>query len=320
MFDYISKFNASVAHLVEMTGHDEPYRLKKAFVETITEVLGDLKVDLFEVIAGDEGYIQRSCLEPDRPFAAERRSAVVDACHQLEIQKFCGDLTHDRYAIPIRIDSVTTDVLLVEGGELVIGELEIETITHISKLYQNYISMLHRYQHDSLTGLMNRHAFEQQMDVLHKVHAYSYYIAMIDIDHFKNINDTYGHLFGDDVLILLAKNLRDYFGAANYRHLFRFGGEEFVILMEGDEKTALELIDGFRQLIEQTAFPGVGKVTFSAGVSPINPDVPIVVSLDRADNALYKAKEEGRNRVKLCNLEALEKKESQIEEGELTLF
>lgn len=321
MSSHLSKFNVTVSHLVDMTANDEPYRLKKIFVQTIQRIIGELKLDMFEVLYSDGAYIQRNCLQPDQPFAPERRSAIIDACKQLEIQQFSGDLRHDRYAIPIRIDVVTTEVLVVEGGELTIGDEEVEAITHVAHLYQNYITLLHRYERDSLTGLMNRHSFERQIDLLHRVHAYSYHLAMIDIDHFKKVNDTYGHLFGDDVLILVAKKLKEFFGAANFRHLFRFGGEEFVVLLEGDEEVTFNSIDRFRALVEETDFPGVGRVTFSAGLASINPEVPIVVSIDHADRALYEAKGQGRNRVVLASSLGIDSKaEGEIQEGDLTLF
>jgi diguanylate cyclase (GGDEF)-like protein len=301
-----------------MTEHDEPYRLKKTLIETIQQIIGELKVDMFEVIFSEGEYIQRNCLEPDQPFAPERRETIINACKHRGIQQFTGDLSHGRYAIPIRLDTVTTEVLVVEGGELVVAEREVEAIANISRLYQNYITMLHRYERDALTGLMNRHSFERQVGVLHQVQAYSYYLAMVDIDHFKRVNDTYGHLFGDDVLILIAKKLKDFFGASHYRHLFRFGGEEFVVLMEGDDTTAYDSLDRFRVLIEETDFPGVGQVTFSAGIAPINPEVPIVVSIDRADQALYEAKRAGRNRVLMSAPVLVE--DEDIQEGDLTLF
>jgi diguanylate cyclase (GGDEF)-like protein len=316
--DYLSGISETLSRLVEMTEHDEPYRLKKTLIETIQQIIGELKIDMFEVIYSNGGYIQRNCLEPDQSFAPERRAAIIDACKHHGIQQFAGDLSHGRYAIPIRLDTVITEVLVVEGGELMVAEREVEAIANISRLYQNYITMLHRYEHDALTGLMNRHSFERQVNVLHQVQAYSYYLAMVDIDHFKRVNDTYGHLFGDDVLILIAKKLKEFFGAAHYRHLFRFGGEEFVVLLEGDDASSYDSLDQFRMLIEETDFPGVGQVTFSAGIAPINPEVPIVVSIDRADQALYEAKRAGRNRV-LMSAPVLVEDEA-IQEGDLTLF
>lgn len=207
---------------------------------------------------------------------------------------------------------------MVEGGTLVVDEEKVMMISNIAQLYQNYITMLHRYERDSLTGLMNRHSFERQVDVLHQVHAYSYYIAMIDVDHFKKVNDTYGHLFGDDVLILIAKKLKEFFGAANFRHLFRFGGEEFVVLLEGDHVTAFDSMDRYRSLVEETDFPGVGQVTLSVGLASIDPEQPIVRSIDRADQALYEAKGGGRNRVVMYD--DSQEESGTIEEGELTLF
>ena len=114
--DYLSGISETLSRLVEMTEHDEPYRLKKTLIETIQQIIGELKIDMFEVIYSNGGYIQRNCLEPDQSFAPERRAAIIDACKHHGIQQFAGDLSHGRYAIPIRLDTVTTEVLVVEGG------------------------------------------------------------------------------------------------------------------------------------------------------------------------------------------------------------
>lgn len=90
------------------------------------------------------------------------------------------------------------------------------------------------------------------------------------------------------------------------------------MLMEGDESPSFQSIDRLRALIEETDFPGVGKVTLSAGVAPINPEQPSVRSIDHADQALYEAKRSGRNQVVMSSV--LEDDEEMIQEGELTLF
>ena len=119
---------------------------------------------------------------------------------------------------------------------------------------------------------------------------------MMDIDHFKRINDQFGHVYGDEVLILLANIMRGSF--RNYDRLYRFGGEEFVVLMRkvSYEEVAHKL-EFFRKKMEAYLFPQVGKVTISIGFIQINPgDSPSNV-LGHADEALYFAKEHGRNQV-----------------------
>ena len=84
--EYFSEVNRTISHLVSMTEHDEPYRLKKTLVETIQQIIGELKIDMFEVIYCDGEYIQRNCLDPDRPFAPERRASIIEACKNHQIQ------------------------------------------------------------------------------------------------------------------------------------------------------------------------------------------------------------------------------------------
>ena len=125
---------------------------------------------------------------------------------------------------------------------------------------------------------------------------------MVDIDHFKKVNDNYGHVCGDEVLLLLAQKLRLYFRSSDL--IFRFGGEEFVLVIEPCDFDAMKAkIDQFMELVRQTHFPFVKTMTVSIGMSRISPyDFPITV-LEQADKALYYAKENGRD--KLCFFEQL---------------
>ena len=290
-------FHEAISHLADMTSHDEPLLLKQVFVETIQKILGELKIEMVEVLYDHGNYIQRSCCHAGDAFVAERRKAVITACDTQQVQRIEDFQQRVRYAIPIRIDVVSTEVLMVEGGGLVMGDKEITLITEISRIYRNYISMVHRYERDALTRLMNRHSFDQQATQVQARGGEENFIAMLDVDHFKRINDTFGHLFGDDVLILLAKKLKEFFGPERYRYLFRFGGEEFVVLLQGGQEAVTKSVDLFREMVAMTNFPGVGKVTLSAGIAPISSAVPLSASLEHADQALYEAKEGGRNRV-----------------------
>ena len=123
-----------------------------------------------------------------------------------------------------------------------------------------------------------------------------HWLAIIDIDHFKRINDRFGHLYGDEVLILLARNMKRLFRQRD--KLFRFGGEEFVIVLDRTAEASAEIVlDRFRETIEKTHFPQVGKVTVNIGFVRLDKvDVSSAI-IGRADQALYYAKQNGRNRV-----------------------
>ncbi|MDM7957923.1 GGDEF domain-containing protein [Blastomonas sp.] len=160
-------------------------------------------------------------------------------------------------------------------------------------------------QRDQLTGLPNRWAFEQQFSaaaIRAKERFEPLSVAFIDIDHFKQVNDTHGHEAGDRVLQLVAKTL-DSFGRGNC-HLARHGGEEFVIVLENTSThEAKQQIDAVREelaersLVNKDNGQSIGKVTFSAGVAPFNPGEPNRQVLRNADAALYEAKNSGRNKV-----------------------
>ncbi len=160
--------------------------------------------------------------------------------------------------------------------------------------------------HDELTGCVN---FRWTMRILEKeVERSRRYnkelsIVMIDIDHFKNINDTYGHLVGNDILKDFAKLLKDTVRAVDV--VGRYGGEEFLLILpEANVSQSLIVVDRIRKKLSQTRFMSSHlkgksiKIKFSAGIAsfPYNAsDVGELIAV--ADNALYQAKREGRDRV-----------------------
>lgn len=172
-------------------------------------------------------------------------------------------------------------------------------------LFNNQFLLLEKNNHDALTSLYNRQAFDhrmQQFTGIHRQRNSGQYtqrcLAFLDIDHFKQVNDNFGHLYGDEVLILFAGCMEKAF-----RHedmLFRYGGEEFAIILDKiDLDTATRVLERFRHSIEVNNFPMVGKVTVSIGLTTISPGTLSTVLLDRADRALYYAKETGRNKVNI---------------------
>ncbi len=156
---------------------------------------------------------------------------------------------------------------------------------------------------DALTNIYNRRMLNEyilQETKKSKRHKINLSLILLDIDHFKDINDKYGHKIGDEVLIeissLLSKNIRqsDIFG--------RWGGEEFIILLpQTNIKNAYEVAESLRKKIEKHYFDKVGKTTISLGVSMYNPKDNILDFIENADSAMYKAKYNGRNKVECFN-------------------
>ncbi len=156
---------------------------------------------------------------------------------------------------------------------------------------------------DFLTQVFNRAAFDRRLVeefARYKRYGQVFSLVLFDIDHFKNVNDTYGHLAGDRVLKAVALLINEEKRVADF--LARFGGEEFVLILPGIEKeTAGTVAEKFRRKIESTTFKFENQninITVSAGVAEVESrdELPSDV-VKRADEALYQAKSAGRNRI-----------------------
>jgi diguanylate cyclase len=158
---------------------------------------------------------------------------------------------------------------------------------------------------DPLTGLANRRAFQASLLTAIKQaeeEGYPLSVAFCDIDHFKKVNDTHGHDTGDRILKLVAEALNE--GVGEDTLVGRFGGEEFLVLFDGimARRAAMRVDEvrdelGNRSLVNRTTGEPMDCVTFSAGVAQLLPGEDPEALLKRADEALYKAKHGGRNRV-----------------------
>jgi len=180
-----------------------------------------------------------------------------------------------------------------------IDELFILTLTDITRLQQDKLNAEHNASYDKLTALLNRAKFEEHLKMKMKS-AIRYKgdlcIAVLDIDLFKNINDTYGHLIGDKILKLLAKVC-----SANIREtdiFARWGGEEFVLLMnETNLEKASIVCEKLRKITEEMEHKNLPKITISIGLTKLKENDTKNSFFKNADDALYKAKQEGRNKV-----------------------
>jgi len=164
---------------------------------------------------------------------------------------------------------------------------------------------------DELTKLPNRRALAQRyLQEMHRARRYHKSIAflMIDLDHFKQVNDTYGHLEGDAVLHELAKILTA--GARESDVCARYGGEEFgIILHETTEQGARTLAERIRAKVASATFPGGLRLTISIGVAATAEPALFTTLMERADQALYAAKQGGRNQVRVADMKSTPSKQ-----------
>lgn len=153
--------------------------------------------------------------------------------------------------------------------------------------------------HDPLTGVKNRRAMEEDMQAAVAAHARTgadYALIIFDLDHFKRINDLYGHAVGDEVLVECAGLVQRYTRKTDC--LYRFGGEEFVLLMPGVRPDGIPAVaENLRYKLEHELTNPASSITASFGVAPLHSSDDADRWMARADEALYEAKATGRNRV-----------------------
>jgi diguanylate cyclase (GGDEF)-like protein len=148
---------------------------------------------------------------------------------------------------------------------------------------------------DGLLGIGNRRMLQRELNTMASGYQ-SFSLLLIDIDHFKAINDTHGHLIGDDILRELTQSIESSLRPQDT--IGRWGGEEFLVLANGTELASAEMLaQRIRLAVEQQEFTTVGRVTVSIGVAQFQPNTSVSHTFSIADKALYAAKYAGRNRV-----------------------
>lgn len=228
---------------------------------------------------------------------------------------------HFVHCVPVAFDGKIAAVVEIVRPNMLSGP-ELDQTESFVSLYRNYLSLLEFSERDTLTGLLNRRTFDDQVNKILQ-HLSSnrdpavpggserreaqdsespHWIALVDVDRFKRINERFGHLYGDEVLTLLANLMRE-----SFRHrdkLFRFGGEEFVVVLRpAEEPDVTRVLERFRERVAGHAFPQVGQVTVSIGVAAIGEDTTLENVLENAHAALSRAKNSGRNQI--CNFAQL---------------
>lgn len=202
----------------------------------------------------------------------------------------------------------------------------LELLSDLRGVYRNLVILHDTKERDVLTKLPNRQSLDTRLlqvcehfndhRVLDTTQEKNSWIAILDIDHFKRVNDNFGHLYGDEVLLIFSQLMGKCFRYSDF--LFRFGGEEFVVILNLlTQETAVAVFNRFREAVANYHFPTVGRVTVSIGLTHVDGMSMPTTLLDHADQALYHAKDSGRNRVVLYEDMSVLTRNNDINEIEL---
>lgn len=227
----------------------------------------------------------------------KERSSLNGCTQGLIVARLCAGLTLTEWEEILSEGHFPNWLALPASGE---------SLPHLMRIQRTMEELVHQTRHDPLTGLANRRAFEKtlrmELERSYRGQA-SLALAILDLDNFKTVNDTYGHLCGDRVLVGLAGALLGHKRA--YDMAARIGGEEFALILPGSglmqaEASLGRLLDDIRS--RKISCDGVAEpisVTCSVGVVCTKGKIPISVEafVDMADKALYEAKAQGKNRV-----------------------
>jgi len=297
--------------------HDEPKRIvviyhvvdvKKQVITALTDDGNTGNIDM----PADFKRAIFNCLQSGTPHTHQ-----VNAQHTIKLHPITGTMGHVDSVIAIDTDHANEHLY--------------QSVCMVLDIYQNFILLNNENECDTLTGLLNRKTFDFKINkILAQMHSganrkedkveQKYFLAIFDIDHFKKINDQFGHLIGDEVLLMFSQLMRQSFREAD--PLFRFGGEEFVGFFECSSTHDIQnIFERFKQKVASFEFPQVGKVSVSAGFTEISTFDTSSQIIDRADTALYYAKNHGRNRVDSYELLiANGSLQDNKKEGEIELF
>jgi diguanylate cyclase (GGDEF)-like protein len=314
-----------IEHLADLTGFRDRDQLDVAVVRAIKDVLRPLGVTIYRCVGapGDERWLTRARIaHGDSTATADPLWTDISALPPLDDEPARRDcLARGKVVTIAKTNHVSMFPISTERE--VVGVLELEAIAPLApsdlamvctvlRIYGNFHDLLDHSERDPLTGLLNRQTFDRafatqgrmvsdeaemsDQNRRTKVLESAVWLGVIDIDHFKRVNDTYGHPIGDEVLLLLSRLMR-----SSFRHqdrLYRFGGEEFVVVLNAiGADTAAMAFERLRANVERFAFPQVGHITVSIGFAQTGPAETPNQAFSRADKALYHAKGHGRNRV-----------------------
>ena len=326
--------NQLLNSIVEITEQRDCVRFRESMCKTIREmtpIIGIAFVRSIEHTDSTKQVIKSYAAVYQDPSAAIYNAAywgalddlqdALNPAHILEMM-YAGHslvMTQQRTTLllPIMNHEILAEILVVRAET--ISQDSIFLLQTFARLYRNFLSLINETEQDPLTGLFNRRVLETRLasvlrtaeqnhrlmrlinsDNNRKPSPLCNYLAVFDIDKFKRINDTLGHLFGDEIIILVSNLMKEIF--RGHDALFRYGGDEFVVILTAENRAgARAALERFRAKVAEHSFPQLDQITTSIGFIEIRGgELPAAV-LGKADQALYQAKKEGRNRV--CDYE-----------------
>lgn len=331
--------NSLLSKLVSLTRERDDLSLQVSLIKTLTDFINsehvgaeksvviyhlkDIKKQIITVLTAENN--------PNSAVISADFKQVILNCIQTNSRSiYQPENNHIIKLHPLRGEMGHIDCVIAIDSDRTDEHLDV-SIAMILEIYQNFVLLNNENECDTLTGLLNRKTFDFKINkILAQMHSSTnrkedktdqvYFLAIFDIDHFKRINDEFGHLIGDEVLLMFSQLMRQSFRETD--PLFRFGGEEFVGFFEcGSTLDIQNIFERFKQKVANFEFPQVGKVTVSAGFTEISPFDTSSQIIDRADTALYYAKNHGRNRVDCYELlVANGNLQDNKKEGEIELF
>jgi diguanylate cyclase (GGDEF)-like protein len=317
-----------VDHLADLTGFRDRELLDVTLVGVLRDLLRPRLVAIYRSIGetGNERWLTRArlgALDPAAtadpgwvdidtlPRRAEDPARLEAFDRQVILHRpATGDTPH-LTLFPVATEREALGVIEIES-DYPLDERDQRMVMSILRIYRNFQGLLDYSERDTLTGLLNRKTFDESFMKIAAAQAMaptadregrrgaevncSTWLGVIDIDHFKRVNDGFGHLIGDEVLLLLSRLMRGSFRFND--RLYRFGGEEFVVLMRCASGPAAALaFERLRSTVERYAFPQVGSITISIGFTELRPGDTPSGAFERADRAVYYAKGQGRNQL-----------------------
>ncbi len=330
-------------NLVEITHHLESKRIKSHYFASLKSYCEADRLWLYKIHYYNSGYeIQLIAREQGQKIEINENSLKTEKVPEFLKPAFI-DMIKNKQTITLKpdndkisepfilypalnsSDNVYIVLVLASPGH---SPRRAHLIHSLHKIYCSYIELLDKSQRDKLTNLLNRETLhdeitnilinvaeqkardllkdqeQQKYDSRNYTENPQFWLGVLDIDYFKKINDTYGHLYGDEILIMVAqllqKNLRD------FDLVFRYGGEEFVILLyAANPKEAREAFNRIRLTIKKHRFAKIDTLTVSIGAVMIKDQTTSSTVISQADTALYYSKEHGRDQVN-CYQDLLE--------------
>lgn len=317
-----------IDHIVRISARRDRTEINSALVDAMLDIFGPRSLKIYRCFSsaaqtivfscagfGPEGSFSHNAYLPEREFSwpisrdrllrqAQKENSIVFELLENGSQRLVFPV-YSMDSLIYLVDVVIYEDFSSENRVLLMGLVE---------YFTHHIALLDYGETDTLTGLANRKTFDKHLfEVMGKAASDEllmskglrrrkaevdsrHWLAVCDIDHFKHINDTHGHSIGDEVLVMFAQMMRESFRFDD--QIFRFGGEEFVaVLQPAKQASVFATFERFRETVAAHTFSRVGHVTVSIGYSQLlTHDTPSDV-IDRADEALYFAKQNGRDQT-----------------------